>query len=159
MENRHYRGITFRENSARIKLLAQFKDLINDYFSNSTLNMLEGTYTEKQPASEAKAAINLIIKKAYHTIRLADIKTSAASISSVAIGIKDQNIDLVLNIFNLGRHNIAPETALDFIEDAIDVYKSNRLSSLVRTVNPLFWLKVLFHHIVRGKEEDVPGEP
>jgi hypothetical protein len=144
---KHYKEITFMENRVRLMLLMEFRNLVLRYFDNSTLNMLEGCYTEKPEAREARSGINPIIQKAYRTIRLADIKTSSASTSIIASGIKGRNIDLILNIFNLGRNNIPPGAAIDYIEEAVDVYKSNRLPSLIRTLNPFFWIKVLLSNI------------
>jgi hypothetical protein len=144
---KHYKEITFRENRVRLRLLMEFRTLVSRYFDNSTLNMLEGCYVEKPEASEARSSINPIIQLAYKIIRLADVKTSSASNSSVTAGTKGQNIDLILNIFNLGRNNIPPGAALDYIDEAIDVYKSNNLPSLMRTLNPFFWIKVLWSNI------------
>jgi hypothetical protein len=151
---KHYKEITFRENRARLSLLMEFQNLVARYFDNSTLNMLEGCYAEKPEASEARSGITPIIQKAYRIIRLADIKTSSASTSSIAVEIKGKNIDLILNIFNLGRNNIPPGAAIAYIEEAIDVYKFNRLPSLIRTLNPFFWITILFSNIaeVRRKQ-------
>lgn len=147
---KHYRDITFRENSARLKLLNKFRDLVRIYFDNSTLNMIDGSHAETQEAQEARASINLIMNSAYQIIRLADIKTSTASTPLFSAGGKSQNIDLILNIFNLGRNNIPPDAAIDYIERAIDVYKSNKLNSFMRTVNPFYWMTVFLARITGG---------
>ncbi len=152
---KHYRDITFGENRARLKMLREFLDLVVEYFENSTLNMMNGYYTEERQAREARVAINLILQHGYKVIRLADIKTAAASSSSVVIGGNCQNIDLILNIFNLGRNEIPPNAAIDYIERSIDVYKSNRLPSFIRTINPFFWITVMMNHISsRNKKTD-----
>ena len=147
---KHYKDITFRENRARLKLLKEFLDLVIIYFDNSTLNMMDGSHSERQEAGEARAAINLIMKRAYKIIRLADIKTATASTPLFAVGGKSQNIDLILNIFNLGRNDIPPHAAIDYIERAIDVYKADKVFSFVRTINPFFWISVLLGHIAGG---------
>ena len=131
-------------------MVREFRDLVTVYFENSTLNMMNGTYTENQEAREARTEINIIIKEIYEVIRLANIKTSAASTSSLAHGRKGQNIDLIMNIFNLGRNEIPPEAAREYIEEAIDVYKSNRLPSFIRTLNPFFWTKVFLNSATKG---------
>ncbi len=145
---RHYREITFRENGARLRLLKDFLDSVIIYFDNSTLNMLSGEHTEKQEAKEARAHINLIIERVYKIIRLADIKPSVMSNPTLAVGSNGRNIDLILNIFNLGRNNISSNSAIDFIERSIDVYKSNRLDSFIRTTNPFFWIKIIFRRLM-----------
>jgi len=154
-ELKHYTELTFRENRERLRELLKFKELVETYFDNSRLNLLSGSYVEKQEASDARVAINAIMQKMYTVMRLADIKTSAAYSSSVNIGGDCQNIDLILNMFNLGRNEIPPNAVIDFIERAIDVYKSNRLHSFIRTINPLFWISALLKHIAGGDKKRV----
>ncbi len=141
------------ENRARLKMMTEFRDLVINYFENSTLNMMNGYYIEERQAREVRAAINLILQQRYKMIRLAGIKTAAASSPSVVIGGNCQNIDLILNIFNLGRNEISPNSAIDYIERAIDVYKSNRLPSFIRTINPFFWVTVFLNHLSRRKKK------
>ncbi len=145
--NKHYKDISFGENRIRLKLLTEFRLLVVKYFTNSTLNMISGIYNEKQEAAEAREAINLILEKVYEIIRLADIKTYSASNTIFSSFGNGNNMDLILNIFNLGRNEIPSGIAIDYIERAIDVYKSNRLSSFIRTINPFFWIKCLFNYI------------
>ncbi len=146
--NRHYKEISFGENRARLKLLKEFRLLVTKYFANSTLNMISGNYNEKQEAVDAREAINLILQKVYEIIRLADIKTYSASNTTIASFGQGKSMDLILNIFNLGRNEISPDVAIDYIERAIDVYKSNRIASFIRTMNPVFWFKCLVNCIV-----------
>ena len=152
---KYYKNITFGENSTRLNLVREFRDLVAVYFENSTLNMMNGIYTENPEARDARTEINLLIKEIYEIIRLAGIKTSAASTSSLTHGRKGQNIDLIMNIFNLGRNEIPPEAAMEYVEDAIDVYKSNRIPSFFTTMNPFFWIKVLFSHVIKGYAKQV----
>ena len=62
---KHYKDIPFWENKARLQLLTHFRSLVKTYFDNSILNMVSGIYNEKPDATDAKKAINLIIKNAY----------------------------------------------------------------------------------------------
>jgi len=139
---RHYKDIPFWENSARLKLLTHFRSLVKTYFENSILNMVSGIYNEKPEATDAKQAINLILKNAYAIISHADIKTYTASTPSVSIRERGNNMNLILNIFNLGRNEIEPDTAIEYIDRAIAVYKTDRVSSLIRVINPFFWMSV-----------------
>jgi hypothetical protein len=148
---RHYKDIPFWENRARLKLLRKFHGLVSTYFDNSVLNMVTGVYNEKAEAAEAKKEINGIIKDVYTIISSADIKTYTASISTVTLEGRGRNIDLILNIFNLGRNNIAPEAAIDYVDRAIAVYKGNILASLMRIVNPFFWLSAVMRHRSRAR--------
>jgi hypothetical protein len=153
MPEKHYRDISFGENRARLRLLTEFRDLATEYFDNSRINMMDETTVEEQTAGEARNAINRILKNAYITIRMADVKTAATSSSSLAYGGHGKNIDLIMNIFNIGRNNIPHHAAIDYIERAIEVYKSNRLDSFIRTINPFFWIKVLLRCRQRSKKD------
>ena len=104
--------------------------------------MVSGIYNEKPEARDAKKAINLIIKNAYAIISHAEIKTYTASTPSVFVKGRGKNINLILNIFNLGRNDIEPDIAIDYIDRAIAVYKANRAASLIRVINPFFWMSV-----------------
>jgi hypothetical protein len=139
---KHYRDISYGENRDRLKVLTEFLDLVTMYFDNSTLNMISGSHVEKQEAAEARALLNPMLNSVYQIIRLADIKTSALSSSSLGVLTHGKNIDLILNIFNLGRNNIPLSAALDYVERAIEIYKSNRLDAMIRTINPFFWVRV-----------------
>jgi hypothetical protein len=143
---KHYKDIPFWENRARIKLLTHFRSLVNTYFNNSVLNMVTGIYKEKPEAADAKKEINLIIKNAYAIISHAEIKTYTASTPSVSVKGGGKNINLILNIFNLGRNDIEPDAAVDYIDRAIAVYKSNRAASFIRVINPFFWISVAFKY-------------
>ena len=117
-------------------------DSVKTYFENSILNMVTGSYNEKPEATDAKKTINLILKNAYAIISHADIKTYTASTPSVSVKGSGKNINLILNIFNLGRNHIKPDAAIDYIDRAIAVYKANRVASLIRVINPFFWMYV-----------------
>ena len=143
---KHYKDIHFLENRARLKLLAHFRSLAKTYFDNSILNMMSGSYNEKKEARDAKEAINLILKNVYAVISHAEIKTYTASTPSVSVKGHGNNINLILNIFNLGRNDIEPDIAIDYIDRAIVVYKANRVASLIRVINPFFWISVAFKY-------------
>jgi hypothetical protein len=156
---KYYRDITLGENRARLRSLIEFRQLVIKYFDNSTLNMISGSYIEKEEAREARNAINLKMNSIYQVIRLANINPSAASAPLHAAGGQGKNIDLIRNIFNLGRNNIPAHAAIDYVERAIDVYKSNRLDSFIRTINPFYWMKTVLHFFsgsLNKKKEKLP---
>jgi hypothetical protein len=156
---KHYKSITFGENRARLRLLTEFREQVVIYFENSRLNMMNGSHVETEDAVEAREAINAVMKRAYRMIRLADIKTSALSSPSLSVGSQCQNIDLIMNVFNLSRNNIPTHVAVDLIEMAISVYKSNRLDSFVRTINPFYWLAVMLGYIRERFNQESAEEP
>ena len=147
MTVRHYTELTYRDNKARLKQLIEFKGLVERYFAHSNLNMLTGAHDEKPEAREARSAINGQLNEVYKTIRLAEINPSALYTPHIASGKQGSNMDLILNIFNLERNRIPTDSAVDFIEQAIDVYKADRMYSLIRTINPFFWVSKLIKKI------------
>jgi hypothetical protein len=54
---------------------------------------------------------------------------------------------LVDNIFNLHQLKISPQTLFDYVERAIGVYRDDKVKSLVRTLNPLFWLSIVLDYV------------
>jgi hypothetical protein len=132
---KHYKSITFGENRARLRLLTEFREQVVIYFENSRLNMMNGSHVETEDAVEAREAINAVMKRAYRMIRLADIKTSALSSPSLSVGSQCQK------------------------EMAISVYKSNRLDSFVRTINPFYWLAVMLGYIRERFNQESAEEP
>ena len=151
---RYYRDITFFENRDRLKLLMEFRYLALQYFENSTLNMEIGENNENSVAQDARNKITHFLVEAYTVIRLADIKTAAISSPSLLFGGQGKNMDLILNIFNIVRNDIPSSVVLDYIDKAIELYTSNRLSSFIRTINPFYWIKMLSRHAGKSSRED-----
>jgi hypothetical protein len=56
------------------------------------------------------------------------------------IGGYRQDINLVTNVFNLHRYEIEPNNLLDFIDRSIGRYEHDRIYSILRTINPFYWL-------------------
>jgi len=102
-----------------------FQDLVKIYFDNIRVNMMSGSYIEEKEAREARVAIDCTMYKVYKIIKLANIQSYATSSASRAMRGNDQNSEFILDIFNLGKNDIQPEAAIDYIERAIDVYKCN----------------------------------
>jgi hypothetical protein len=152
---RHYKDITFIENRNRLRLLRELRYQAIQYFENSTLNMESGKYDENSEAKVARVRINQFLVTAYKIIRLADIKTAATSSSSLIFGGQGKNIDLILNMFNLGRNNIPSSVVIEYIEKALDVYKSDRRYAFFRTINPFFWIKTVFSHLERTDKDHI----
>lgn len=59
------------------------------------------------------------------------------------IGGSSRQVNVFSNLFNLERYSIAPRFALDFLEQAMGTYHSDRNNSLLRTLNPLWWFAQL----------------
>ena len=156
----YYKDITFLQNRERLKLLKEFRFLALQYFENSILNMESGEYSENSVAQDARKRITFFLVEAYTIIRLADIKTAATSSPSLLFGGHGKNMDLILNIFNIGRNDIPSGVVLEYIDKAIELYTSNRLPSFIRSINPFYWIKMLTKKPGKrsGEKAVQPGE-
>ena len=123
-----YRNISIRENTRRIEVLQEFHNDVISYFDSST------------EATEARQRINLKVDQVCRIIVKADIATTMTWTAPPAVGGRKQQLDILLNLFNLDRYRIPVDYAVDLIERAIGVYQSDRTAAWVRTFNPFWWL-------------------
>jgi len=73
----------------------------------------------------------------------------ATGVSTQAINYSvSKELDLVINIFNLGKMHIGHSPLLDSIERAIARYENDKKSAILRTYNPVFWITLLVDWIV-----------
>jgi hypothetical protein len=49
-------------------------------------------------------------------------------------------VNVIAEAFRLHRHGIGREELLDVLDRALDVYRRDRASAWVRTLNPLYWV-------------------
>jgi hypothetical protein len=52
---------------------------------------------------------------------------------------------LIDNLFNLNNYHIAPISALDIVDKSLGIYRSDEISSVLRTINPFFWILQVFY--------------
>ena len=141
----------------RRRALREFQGLVTRYFDQSSLNLMTGIHRESEDARKAREDIHRMMNNVYSVIRRADINPRGASTASFAARGHDRNIDLILNIFNLGRNDIPSQAAIDYIEQAADVYKADRLSALIRTFSPFYWVGRLLRLMKGRKRQPHPG--
>ena len=135
-----YRHISLWENSRRLRVLEEFRNDVVSYFNNSSpLGIGEGR-REGTEAVQARQRINLTVPQAHHIIEAAGIAPSMRWMPPRMMGGHVQQINLLLNLFELDRFQIPSQNAVDFIERAIGVYQSDRMAAIRRTINPFWWL-------------------
>ena len=138
---RSYKQITFWENNERIKYLKNFNSHVVNYFKNIGHSSAGGSW-EEEPAKIERKEINKLIGKAHLYI-------IATGVSIQVINSKTgKELDLVLNIFNLGKMHIGYSPLLDSIERAIARYENDNKSAILRTCNPLFWITLFIDWVV-----------
>jgi len=138
---RNYKQIFSWENRERIKYLENFSSHVVNYFKNIG-HSRSGDSWEKEPAEIERKEINKLVDKAHLYI-------IATSFSTQAINLKTaRELDLVLNIFSLGKLHIGHRPLLDTIERAIAKYENDKKSAILRTYSPLFWIALLIDSLV-----------
>ena len=138
---RNYKQIFSWESRERIKYLKNFNSHIVNYFKNIGHSSVGGSW-EKEPAEIERKEINKLIDKAHLYI-------IATGVSTQVINSKTgRELDLVLNIFNLGKLYIGHRPLLDSIERAIAKYENDKKNVILRTYNPLFWIALLIDCLV-----------
>jgi len=138
---RSYKQITFWENDERIKYLKKFNSHVVNYFKNIGHSRVGDSWEEDTAKIERKI-INKLIDKAHLYIIATGVSTRVISYPA------PKGLDLVLNIFNLGKMHIGHRSLLDSIERAIARYENDKKSAILRTYNPVFWITLLVDWIV-----------
>ena len=135
-----YKNISWWENARRLRILEEFRNDVVGYFnSSSPLGIGEGR-REGTEAVQARQRINLTVLQAHHIIEAAGIAPSMRWMPPRMMGGHVQQIDLLLNLFELDRYQIPANQAVGFVEMALGVYQSDRTAALHRTINPFWWL-------------------
>ena len=145
----YYTKILPLENNKRLEKLAEFRDHVIEYFNNSRAEWMVDERIEQPKATEARVKINRMMDGVHDIIFYAGVNPSIRYTPPPAIGGYIQNIDLVQNIFNLHRFQIAPNNILDFIDRAIGIYESNARPAFLRAINPFFYLGIVFDLVAR----------
>ena len=145
----YYTKILPWENNRRLDKLIEFRHLVIEYFNNSRAEWMVDERIEKPKAEEARVKINRMMDEVHDIIFYAGINPSIRYTPPPAVGGYIQDIDLIQNIFNLHRFQIAPKYHLDFIERAIGKYESNAGPAIRRAINPFFYVGLVFDLVAR----------
>jgi hypothetical protein len=138
-----FNNIPIWENKRRLKLLKEFRGLVVTYFENSKYNWMAEGMIEKPLAKETREQINRNINQIYPVVLLADVSPMIQWTPPPAIGGYIQNIDTLINIFNLHNYQLSHDEVLGYLDRAIGAYEADQLSSWVRTCNPFWWFNQL----------------
>jgi hypothetical protein len=140
---RSYKQITFWENDERIKYLKNFNSHVVNYFNNIGHSNVGGSW-EEEIAKKERREINKLIDKAHSYIIATGVSARVINYLAPKTG---RGLDLVLNIFNLGKMHIGHRPLLDFIERAMAIYENDKKNAVLRTWNPIFWI-ILFVDLI-----------
>lgn len=142
-----YKRVPVWTNRQRVETLVKFQEAIVAYFSNTEYSDFGHGVNENAAARKARTAINL------KTATVKGILQATSGIPTIhyvpppIIGGPEGNIEPFDNIYHLVRYQIGPDVLIDTIEEAIGVYNDDLTNSIVRTINPFYWLGWLLDYI------------
>lgn len=132
--------LSYKENNLRIVELIEFRGLVVTYFNNTRKNSIfQREVVELEAAKEVRPRINSMLQRVMIYVQESGAAAVILWSPAPAVGGYRQSVHLIQNIFNLDRFEISPLQLVDTIEQAIGIFESNRKSSLMRSLNPLFW--------------------
>ena len=124
----------------RTQKLKAFRYQAVVYFNFTRVDSLLDGPIEKQEAKEARQNINLVLDEIYKIVLAAGIDSRVDWIPPPKIGGLTQNVAVLMNLFQLYRFGIRPGDAIGYVERAIGVYQADYWNSVVRTINPFWWI-------------------
>ena len=145
---RYYTKIACWENKRRLRKLQEFREKIVLYFNNSSYVSLAEGRTENDAARAVRAPLNRMMIEVRSIILAADLSIYISYTPPAIIGGYTRDVDIIANIFNLHQFQMSPQYVVDYIDCAIGVYESNKLSSFFKTINPLFWFALALEYLV-----------
>lgn len=143
-----YKKIPVWENNRRLNKLYEFRELILKYFNNSRYEWMADGRIEENDARKARVAINRSMDEVHDIVLCSGINPSITWTPPPAVGGYIQYIDLLQNVFNLHTFQVEPNNILDIIDRSIGIYESNRMASIIRAFNPIFYIGLIFDALV-----------
>lgn len=123
-----YTDILIWENRRRGNKLISFRNMLQEYY----LSLIDPERISKQ--NDLRLSVNEDLRE------VLDVVSATGASSDVLLSVHDYPFDgLPLDKF---RHI---QRRLDLLEQAIGVYKKNDRPSLIRTINPIWWLLQILH--------------
>jgi hypothetical protein len=144
---KHHKRMTIFQNFQCIRTLKKFKKLAERYFENVDYGSYGLTAVEKPKAKTIRSQLNLMLERVKRALSSVEIRPDICNDSRLTAPEYEEGVYLVDNIFNLHQLKISPQTLLDYVERAIGVYRDDKFKSLIRTLNPLFWLSIVLDYI------------
>ncbi len=138
-----HRRMTIFRNLQSLRTLNRFKKLTERYFENVDYGSYGLTVVERPKARAIRSRLNLMLERAKRALSLAGLSPDLCDESRPEAAEHEEAVYLAENIFNLHQLKISPQALLDSVERAIGIYRDDKFRSLIRTLNPFFWLSVL----------------
>lgn len=137
-----YNEITFFTNKYRIEKLIDFINLVVSWSDSVEREFIRTNETDQSIVYRNQ--ISRLIPEIYEIVRSAWVPHV---IENNFQG-RSVTIELVNNIFNFHRQQLSIQYLIDCLNQAIWVYENDRTSSIIRTINPFFWIGKIIKFIV-----------
>lgn len=137
---------TFIDNLYRTRELKKMRNDINIYFDN--IECSSGWYNHilNEKSTKKIEEINLKLTRIIKYIKQTWLSSSVSYKSQVQW--IQWDIDIFQNIWNSYTYQFNKDLYFSIIDKAIWVYKDDFIYSIMRTINPLFWLNKIIWFIV-----------
>jgi hypothetical protein len=126
--------ITFWENVRRQRALTTFHENVFAYFSAAR------TSPDTDQAREARQNINRTMHEIGNILLCAKVFTMVRHTEPPHLGGQSEDIDLLLNVFELGPYRIPHQQVLDLLDRGLGVYQADWSAARLRTFNPFWWI-------------------
>jgi hypothetical protein len=146
----YYKKITVFQNRSRSKKLLTFREKVVAYFNTKPQTDFLSDEHETMDSLHLRSEINVILHEAREIIGATGFLPILDWSPPPAVGGYQQRIDLVLNIFLLHRYQMDHYELLDQIERAIGIYSKDYVPSVLRTINPFFWIDTVLRYIANS---------
>lgn len=119
-----YNKIPIWENKERLKLLYEFRELVDTYFNIVENVRLDPSaeLIEYETARQVRIEINRVLNEVREILHSAGLRPIIRYTPPPMIGGYIQRIDIILNMFDLHRYSIPHNKLIDFIDVAIGKY-------------------------------------
>jgi hypothetical protein len=142
-------SILYWENKKRITFLESFLDDLKTYFNNSSSSLLPPrVVNENSIAKEIRPIIAQKQSLANSYVIASGNQAHLKQYPAPSVGGPILDLNLILNVFHLLTNFIDPNYALDTVNLSIGRYKHNRVASIIRIFNPIFYYKLIVEFIV-----------
>lgn len=142
MQMKKYNEVTYFTNNYRIERLVEYTNLVINWSNNVERDFL--TTSETNKSLEYRNQISRMMPEIYEII----LSSGVPHIIENTFQGRSTTIELVNNIFNFHRQQLSVQYLIDCLNQAIWVYENDRASSIIRTINPFFWIGKLIRFIV-----------
>lgn len=143
---KQYKKITCFENKRRVNLLKQFRKDYTWWWENVDKDWARTI--ENKKSEKYRESINLVLDEVDAIIIQSWVATKHYYTPPPAFWWVAWSIDFILNIFRIYSMRLWSETITDMVDMSIWNYNRDYNSSIIRTLNPFYWIDRIIWYIL-----------